>query len=54
MIHTGTDVDGAELPSERRVGFIADDVKAAIADSDWSNVVGAASKTNSQEAQINS
>jgi hypothetical protein len=37
----GTDVDGAQLPSERRVGFIADDVQTAIAGSDWSNIVGA-------------
>ena len=39
----GTDVDGAELPSERRVGFIADDVQAALANSGWSNIVGAKS-----------
>ena len=37
----GNDVDGTELPTERRMGFIADDVQAAIAGSDWSNIVGA-------------
>ena len=31
LVKTGTDVDGTELPNERRVGFIADEVKAAIA-----------------------
>jgi hypothetical protein len=40
----GDDVDGTELPSERRVGFIADDVQVAIAGSDWSNIVGAKMK----------
>ena len=37
----GNDIDGTELPTERRFGFIADDVQAAIAGSDWSNIVGA-------------
>ena len=41
LINTGTDVDGSSLPTERRVGFIADDVQAAIGGSDWSNIVGA-------------
>ncbi len=35
----GADVDGQPLPSERRVGFIADDVKAALPER-WSNIVG--------------
>ena len=35
----GADVDGQPLPSERRVGFIADDVKAALP-VEWSNLVG--------------
>ena len=38
-LHRGADIDGTELPSERRVGFIANDVQAAIADSGWSNIV---------------
>ena len=33
------DMDGQPLPSERRVGFIADEVKAALP-ADWTNVVG--------------
>ena len=39
----GTDIDGAPLPTERRVGFIADDVKAAISGEAWANVVGSKS-----------
>jgi hypothetical protein len=39
----GNDVDGTELPTERRVGFIADDVQAALANSGWSNIVGSKS-----------
>ena len=35
----GIDMDGQQLPSERRVGFIADEVKAAIP-TEWTNVVG--------------
>ena len=35
----GADVDGQPLPSERRVGFVADDVKAALP-AEWSNLVG--------------
>ena len=47
LVKPGTDVDGtALLPSEIRVGFIADDVQAAIAGSGWSNVVGAKSVNN--------
>ena len=34
----GADVDGQPLPSEQRVGFIADDVKAALP-AEWSNIV---------------
>ena len=34
----GADVDGQPLPSERRVGFIADDVQAALP-AEWSNIV---------------
>ena len=40
-LHRGTDPDGQELPTDRRVGFIADDVQAALANSGWSNIVGA-------------
>ena len=47
-LKTSADVDGTELPSERRVGFIADDVQAAIAGSDWSNIVGAKSVNNTE------
>ena len=46
LVKPGIDVDGTDLPSERRVGFIADDVQAAIAGSGWSNVVGAKSVNN--------
>ena len=28
------------MPTTKRVGFIADDVKAALASEDWSNIVG--------------
>ena len=35
----GADVDGQPLPSERRVGFIADDVKAALP---WNGVTSSA------------
>jgi len=42
----GTDVDGTELPTERRVGFIADDVQAAIDGSGWSNIVSSKMKNN--------
>ena len=35
----GIDMDGQQLPSERRVGFIADEVKAALP-TEWTNVVG--------------
>ena len=35
----GADIDGQPLPMERRVGFIADEVKAAIPE-DWANTVG--------------
>jgi len=40
----GADVDGVELPSERRVGFIADDVQAAIDGTGWSNIVSSKMK----------
>ena len=40
----GTDVDGTELPTERRVGFIADDVQAAIDGTEWSNIVSSKMK----------
>ena len=36
----GIDIDGAPLPAEKRVGFIADEVKSALAGLGWSNVVG--------------
>ena len=38
-LRRGIDFDGTELPTDRRVGFIANDVQAAIADSGWSNIV---------------
>jgi len=41
LVKTSADVDGTELPSERRVGFIADEVQAALKNSGWSNIVGA-------------
>ena len=44
----GTDVDGTDLPNERRVGFVADEVQAAIAGSGWSNIVGAKSVNNAE------
>ena len=34
------DIDGQPLPLERRVGFIADEVKAAIAGEGWTNIIG--------------
>ena len=39
---TGVDPDGAPLPTERRVGFIAQDVQQAIATHapQWTNIVG--------------
>ena len=40
----GNDIDGTELPTERRVGFIANDVQAAISDSGWSNIVSSKMK----------
>ena len=39
LISTGVDTEGNQLPSERRVGFIADDVKSALP-TEWSNIVG--------------
>ena len=42
----GNDIDGTELPTERRVGFIADDVQAAIDGSGWSNIVSSKMKNN--------
>ena len=36
----GANLDGTPLPAERRVGFIADEVKAAISGEEWTNVVG--------------
>ena len=41
LISTGTDIDGQPQPSERRIGFIADDVKAALQSEEWTNIVGA-------------
>jgi hypothetical protein len=43
-LHRGTDIDGEELPKERRVGFIADDVQAAIDGTEWSNIVSSKMK----------
>ena len=40
LIQPGTDIDGNALPTTKRVGFIADEVKAALASEDWSNIVG--------------
>ena len=42
----GNDIDGNELPTERRVGLIADEVQAALANSGWSNIVGAKPMNN--------
>ena len=42
----GNDIDGTELPTERRVGFIADDVQAAIDGTGWSNIVSSKMKNN--------
>ena len=39
LISTGVDTDGQPLPAERRVGFIADDIKTVLP-ADWTNVVG--------------
>ena len=39
FISTGADTEGNPLPSERRVGFIADDVKAVLPEA-WANIVG--------------
>ena len=36
----GTNLDGTLLPAERRVGFIADEVKAAISGEGWANILG--------------
>ena len=36
----GKDIEGQSLPAERRVGFIANQVKAAILDEAWTNIVG--------------
>ena len=36
----GANLDGTPLPSEKRVGFIADEVKAAISGEGWTNIVG--------------
>jgi len=43
LANTGTDVDGTELHTERRVGVIADDVQAALANCGWTNIVGSKS-----------
>jgi hypothetical protein len=45
-LHRGNDIDGEELPKERRVGFIADDVQAAIDGSGWSNIVSSKMKND--------
>ena len=34
----GTNIDGTPLPAERRVGFIADEVKAVLP-AEWTNIV---------------
>ena len=47
LISTGVDTEGNALPSERRVGFIADDVKAVIPD-DWTNIVGSKPVNNAE------
>jgi len=36
----GSGTNGEALPSERRVGFIANDVQAAISATGWTNIVG--------------
>ena len=38
-ISTGTRTEGNPLPSERRVGFIADDIKGVLP-AEWTNIVG--------------
>ena len=43
-LHRGTDPDGQAEPTEHRVGFIADDVQAAIDGSGWSNIVSSKMK----------
>ena len=42
MISTppGANLEGDPLPSERRVGFIADDVASAVSGEGWGNIVG--------------
>jgi len=45
-LHRGNDIDGEKLPKERRVGFIADDVQAAIDGSGWSNIVSSKMKND--------
>ena len=42
----GNDIDGTELPTERRVGFVADDVQAAIDGTGWSNIVSSKIKND--------
>jgi hypothetical protein len=39
---SGVDIDGTPLPTQRRVGFIANDVQQAIATHapQWTNIVG--------------
>ena len=39
LTSSGVDTDGQPLPAERRVGFIADDIKAVLP-AEWTNIVG--------------
>ena len=36
----GATLDGQPLPAERRIGLIADDVKAAVSGEGWTNILG--------------
>ena len=47
-MHRGNDIDGEELPTERRVGFVADDVRAAIDGTGWSNIVSSKNKNDEE------
>ena len=40
LIQPGTDINGDALPTTKRVGFIADDVKSALASEEWINIMG--------------
>ena len=47
FISKGVDTEGNALPSERRVGFIADDVKTALPET-WTNIVGSKPVNNAE------